>query len=183
MNANNTPPNVPNPDPSIITTSRQAEAVAVINARIDTVRDEIKGWVNALQLLLEEKIASAEDKTSNLDRVVQTRLAGSETALNAAMAAADKVTQKIEINFGAIMTEMKAGMTKQVDGLNEKIDDVKIRMSESGGRSQGTGQMIAWIIAGLAALAAISMFMIVLSRPPIQAGVIHGIGASFTPSP
>jgi hypothetical protein len=176
--ANDPPPNIPNPDPSIITTARLAEAVSVINFRMDTVREEIRRWVDSLQLLHEEKIKGAEDKTANLDRVVQTRLAGSETALNAAMAASDKVVAKIETGVGAIMNEMKASFTKQIDSLDEKIDDLKERMSESGGHKQGTSQMIAWIIAAIAALAAVAMFITVLSRPAPE---VHVTGSVAQP--
>src|ERR1700730_9614788 len=100
--------------------------------------EEAKGWVDSLQLLHEEKIKRSEDATSSLDRVVQTRLAGSETALNAAMAASDKVTQKIELNISSVLMELKAGFAKQIDSINEKIDDLKERMSESSGRAHGT---------------------------------------------
>jgi hypothetical protein len=179
-------PNIPSPDPSIITTERQAEVVDILNRRIDSVRDEIRGWVDALEILhekaifsgdnlLAEKIKGAEDKTANLDRVVQTRLAGSETALNAAMAAADKVTQEIKLNIGAVLNELKAGMTKQIESLNEKVEDLKKRVFESGGRTEGGGTrttMIIATIAGIAtvisALSAIVSVSVLLSRPSVE---------------
>lgn len=164
-NANRQPSNIPIPDPSIATA-----------AGLRALRDEVKGWVEALQILhekmiastdsiLNEKIKAAEAKTDNLDRVVQTRLAGSETALNAAMAAADKVTQKIETTSLAVLNELKAGMSKQIDLLNEKIEDLKKRVFESGGRAQGVGSMASMIISAVAALAAVVSVVIVLSRP------------------
>jgi uncharacterized protein with von Willebrand factor type A (vWA) domain len=167
--------NIPNPDPSLATNERLENARIEIRREMLSKHDEAKGWVDALQVLLErmiesnhrladQKIVSAEAATATLDRVVQTRLAGSETALNAAMAAADKVTQKIEINFVSVMNEMKAGMAKQLDGLNEKIDDLKERMSESGGRSSGVSHTASLIISLVSAVAAIGMFTIVLLR-------------------
>jgi hypothetical protein len=105
---------VPNPDPSLATNERLANAVQQINDRMERNRQETQGWVDTLQELLEEKINGAEDKTANLDRVVQTRLAGSETALNAAMAASDKVVAKIETGVGAIMNEMKASFQNKL---------------------------------------------------------------------
>jgi hypothetical protein len=158
------PSNIPIPDPSLATA-----------AGLKSLREEVKGWVDSLQViheraiqagddLLAEKIRGAEDKTANLDRVVQTRLAGSETALNAAMAAADKVTQEIKLNFGAIVNELKAGMTKQIDACNEKVEDLKKRVFESGGHSQGITQTATIIIAAVAALAAVVSVSIVISR-------------------
>jgi hypothetical protein len=183
------------PDPSLATNERLADAEKRLRIEISQLRTEVKGWVETLQLLLEqtikgekeltasrfsgycksldvaiasleEKIHGAEDKTASLDRVVQTRLAGSETALNAAMAAADKVTQKIEIGVGSVMAEMKQGFSKQIDSINEKIDDLKKRMFESGGRSEGQGHLVGWIFAAIAAFAAIGMFIVVFSREP-----------------
>jgi hypothetical protein len=160
-------PNIPNPDPSVVANERLAEAVKQLRSEIGGVRGESKGWINTLQLLLEEKIMSAEDKTASLDRVVQTRLAGSETALNAAMAASDKVVAKIEVGVSAVMTEMKAGFAKQIDSINEKIDDLKERMSESGGRSAGSSHMVSIIFAGVAAMGAVVSALVVVFRTPV----------------
>jgi hypothetical protein len=183
------PSNIPNPDPSLATNERLANAIDLLSSRMERNREEAKGWVDTLQELLEEKIRSAaaqtsnlslllaetrkileekihgsEDKTANLDRVVQTRLAGSETALNAAMAAADKVVSKIETGVGSIMAEMKTSFSKQIDSLNEKIEDLKKRVFESGGRDSGIGQTASMVIAGLASLAAIASVVIVLTK-------------------
>jgi hypothetical protein len=166
------------PDPSLATKEEIAVGRQQIEDLVRRNRDESKGWIDSLQTLLEEKIRGSEDKTANLDRVVQTRLGGSETALNAAMAAADKVTQEIKINFGGVMAEMRAGVAKQMESLSEKIDDLKERMSESGGHKQGTSQMIAWIIAAIAALAAVAMFVTVLSRPSPE---VHVTGSVAQP--
>jgi hypothetical protein len=174
------PSNIPIPDPSIATV-----------AGLSTLRSEVRSWVDSLQLLHEskidssvtlliEKISGAEDKTANLDRVVQTRLAGSETALNAAMAAADKVTQEIKLNFGAVVNELKSGMTKQIDACNEKIEDLKKRVFESGGRLESTKDhrdderhrsqnqiaMIAAAIAAIGILIALGGIIYTATRSP-----------------
>ncbi len=159
------PSNIPIPDPSLATA-----------AGLKELESKVRGWIDSLQLLeereriaagklFEEKIKSAEAQTGNLDRVVQTRLAGSETALNAAMAASDKVVQEIKLNFGAVINEMRVGITKQIENLDRTINDLKERVTESGGQSKGTNQMIAWLIAGLSAVAALASFiMIAVSR-------------------
>jgi hypothetical protein len=146
---------VPVPDPTLLTTAQLDREIRNLEAKIITRLDamdmaakilhedytriptELDRQIKHLRELLEEKIGGATEKTVSLDRVVQTRLAGSETALNAAMAAADKVTQKIEINFGAVMAEMKAGMTKQIDTIKESIDDLKGRLDRGEGISRG----------------------------------------------
>jgi hypothetical protein len=156
--------NIPNPDPSLATNQRLAEAMVQIRAEVIAIRAEAKSWIDNLQTLVESKIKSAEDATASLDRVVQTRLAGSETALNAAMAASDKVVAKIEIGVGSVMNEMKAGFSKQIDSMNDKIDDLKERMSESGGKDKGMGSAVVTGIAILAAVAAIGMFVLTFMR-------------------
>jgi hypothetical protein len=146
---------VPVPDPTLLTTAQLDREIRNLEAKVNTRLDamdmaakvlhddytriptELDRQIKHLRELLEEKIGGATEKTVSLDRVVQTRLAGSQTALNAAMAAADKVTQKIEINFGAVMAEMKAGMTKQIDTIKESIDDLKGRLDRGEGVSRG----------------------------------------------
>ena len=177
------------PDPSLATKEEIAQVRGLLEELCRRNREESKGWIDTLQRLLEEKISrntdrsantdvlitetrrlleekieGAEDKTANLDRVVQTRLAGSETALNAAMAASDKVVAKIETGVGSIMNEMKANFSKQIDALNDKIEDLKKRVFESGGHTQGTHQMVMMAIAGAAMLAAVVAVIISLSR-------------------
>jgi hypothetical protein len=167
------PSNIPIPDPSIATA-----------AGLRALRDEVRGWVDSLQVLHEEKIERAEDRTSSLDRVVQTRLAGSETALNAAMAAADKVTQKIEINFGAVMNEMKAGMTKQIDTIKETIDDLKGRLDRGEGISRGnfdtnstqrdtTRNILAFGSLVIAIIAAIIAIVVAITNHQSAPSVYH----------
>src|ERR1700730_15189160 len=143
MTAANLPSNIPNPDPSVVANERLQEAKLELRREMLAKHDEAKGWVDSLQLLHEEKIKRSEDATSSLDRVVQTRLAGSETALNAAMAAADKVTQKIELNFGNVLVEMKGGMNKKIDTIKESMDEIKGRLDRGEGISRISAEDIA----------------------------------------
>ena len=178
MTAANLPSNIPNPDPSVVANERLQEAKLELRREMLAKHEEAKGWVDSLQLLHEEKIKRSEDATSSLDRVVQTRLAGSETALNAAMAASDKVTQKIELNISSVLMELKSGFAKQIDSINEKIEDLKKRSFESGGRTSGVTSTISLIISGLSAVAAIVSVVVVLSRP--MAVDIHGTAPSHS---
>ncbi len=191
------PSNIPNPDPSVVANERLAESNKLLRAELAGLRAEVKNWVDTLQTLLEqsisgnaaltlsqfagfqhalntaivsieEKIHSSEDKTASLDRVVQTRLAGSETALNAAMAASDKVVAKIETGVGAVMSEMKQGFSKQLDSLKDNIDELKKRIFESGGRSEGMGHLLASgvsiVVAVTGVIAVIVSVVIFMSR-------------------
>jgi hypothetical protein len=191
----NLPSNIPNPDPSVVANERLAEALKLVYQRINDIREEVKYWVESLQKLLEEQISRTGDATASLDRVVQTRLAGSETALNAAMAAADKVTQKIELNFGNVLVEMKGGMTKQIDTIKESMDEIKGRLDRGEGvlrssaddvatrraersDSHGSNQnFIAMVAAGIGAagvLIALGGIMYTATRPtPLAPAVVY----------
>ena|ERR1019366_787599 len=87
--------------------------------------------------------------------IIKARLDGNDTALVAALAAAGKAAEKQTENFTAILDESKRGSTKQIDALNEKIDDLKERMSVGDGRNNGISSSVAMVIAVIATAAAV----------------------------
>lgn len=153
----NSPLNIPNPDPSVIANERLKEALVLVNTTMARNHVETRGWVDSLQILQESNLRGAV-------KILETRLNGNDTALVAALQAQKEAAQKQTDSFAAILSESKSGSTKQIDGLNEKIDDLKERMSESGGKSQGIGQALTMIIAAIAMVAAVTSVSVVLFR-------------------
>lgn len=163
------PLNIPNPDPSIIATERLAEALVVVNAKMDENQNKNRGWIDSLQMLLENKVDSGDrlllEKIVGGLENIKTRLDGNDTALVAALKAQKEEAAKQTENFKEVLGESKKGTEKQIDSLNEKIEDLKKRVFESGGKAEGMGHSATLIVAMIAAAAAIGMFILVLSRP------------------
>lgn len=151
------PSNIPIPDPSIATT-----------AGLTTLRVEVKGWIDSLKDNHEQKIDHVRDllveKIEGAKENIGTRLDGNDTALVAALKAQKEEAAKQTENFKEVLGESKKGTEKQIDSLNDKIEDLKKRVFESGGRTQGIGSMVSMIISALAALAAVGSLIIVIAK-------------------
>lgn len=129
---------VPVPDPTKLTT----DAVALARAEIEKLFD-VK--LDGMRDVLEEKFTG-----------VKTEFTMRDIALAAAFKAAEAaVKQQNESNTLAID---KAGtaFTKQIDGLDEKIADLKERVSELSGRNwAAVGGYIIGAVGVIAAIAAV----------------------------
>jgi hypothetical protein len=163
------PLNIPNPDPSVVASERLAEAKRELQVEIKGLREETKGWVEALQILEERELNNLKsflvEKIDGGLRNIGTRLDGNDTALVAALKNQKEETEKQTLNFKEIISESKKGTEKQIDSLNEKIEDLKKRTFESGGKSQGIGLMITLFVAAVAAIGTIGNFLYIASRP------------------
>jgi hypothetical protein len=137
------------PDPTLATNERLEAARLQLEQLISRNREEAKGWVNSLQVLLEKSLAG-EIKN------IETRLSGGDIALTAAMRAADAKAEQQAQNFSAILSEAKVSISKQLDNLNEKIDGLKTSVSTGGGHQQGASHGMALIISLFALAAAVA---------------------------
>jgi len=140
----------PRPDPTILTTTQ-------LLREVDALRTLVRGWVDALQVLMESQIKGAVEN-------IVTRLNGNDTALVAALQAQKEAAAKQTENFTAILNESKLGVAKQVDAMNEKIDDLKERLSEQGGKSSGISSTVTMVIAITAAMASVIAVVLSFSR-------------------
>lgn len=133
MTSGSLPSNIPNPDPSVVANERLAEAKIELRREMASNRNEAKGWIEALQVLLEGRIGSLSgfliEKIEGGLRNIGTRLDGNDTALVAALKAQKEEAAKQTENFKEVLGESKKGTEKQFDSLNEKIDDVKDRLN------------------------------------------------------
>jgi hypothetical protein len=114
--------NIPVPDPSIITTERLAG-----------LADELRREMAALRDVLTGKIERSEGQLSSLKELhaekfdsVQKRLDDSKTALDAAFLAQKGNAEKTEIS-----------LTKQIDFMGDRINEVKERLDRGEGVSSG----------------------------------------------
>src|ERR1700724_4526855 len=132
--------NIPIPDPSIATV-----------AGLRTLREEVKGWIESLQILHERAIASGDklllEKIVGGFENINTRLTGNDTALIAALKAQKEDAANQAATFKEVLAEFKRSTETQFSAASEKIDDLKKRMFESGGKAGGIGSMVRMIIS------------------------------------
>lgn len=133
MTNQNLPSNIPNPDPSVVANERLEEAKGTLRREMAVNRNESKGWVEALQILMERDQGSLKnfmvEKIEGGLRNVGTRLDGNDTALVAALKAQKEEAANQTGAFKEILAEFKRGMEKQFDSLNEKIDELRTRLN------------------------------------------------------
>jgi len=131
---------VPVPDPTKLTT----DAVALLKVEILNIM-EIK--LDGLKDLFNEKFKG-----------VATEFTMRDIALAAAFKAAEAaVKQQNESNTLAI-DKASTATTKQIDSLNEKIEDNKTRISEIAGRNWST--VGAYIVGALGIIAVVTTLLI-----------------------
>jgi polyhydroxyalkanoate synthesis regulator phasin len=144
-------------DPSLATNERLADSQS--QSRLET-----RGWVDALQVLLEEKVDGIfrflVEKIDGGLLNITTRLNGNDTALVAALQAQKEAAAEQTKNFSNILDESKKGMTKQIDALSDKIDDLKERVNVTGGQTAGVSHTLLMIIAIVGALTGIGSLVI-----------------------
>jgi hypothetical protein len=123
----------PDPDPTLLTTEQLLRAIA-------SLRLESKGWVDALQLLLEAKIAGKDHyydekftsiQTQFQERDIRTDQTASQVklAVDAALQAQKEAAGEQAKSFSAATTKSETAMNRQIEGLDGKITDVKDRLN------------------------------------------------------
>lgn len=125
----------PDPDPTLLTTEQLLRAIS-------SLRSEAKDWVDALQLLLEAKIAGKDNfyaekfasiQTQFQERDVRTDQTASQVklAVDAALQAQKEAAGEQAKSFSAATTKSETAMNRQIEGLDGKITDVKDRLNPS----------------------------------------------------
>lgn len=135
---------VPVPDPTTLT-------AAAVSAAKDEIEKLFEVKLGGLRELIEEKFTG-----------VKTEFTMRDIALAAAFKAAEAaVKQQNESNTLAID---KAGtaFTKQIDGLDEKIADLKERVSEHAGKNWAA--VGGYIVGAVGVVAAVSAVVVALVR-------------------
>jgi hypothetical protein len=132
----------------------------LIFGRLDTVDVKFDG----VQTQIIERDASVE-KTAR----------DTKTAVDAALAAAKELSNKQADSFALSIGKSETTTTKQIDQLgviiqqntkasDEKIGDIKDRLTRIEGTGKGRGDMLGWVVAGISTLAAIVSIVFALTR-------------------
>jgi hypothetical protein len=154
------------------------KAVATLQALHEAKFSEVSTTIRGLNVLIDEKFLLR-------DKGVKETADLTSTALQAALAAAEKSAQKTSDSFIVSASKTEATFTKIQDAqaaavsalssaLNDKMQDQKERITAIEARSGGMGSLWGWIVGGVGLL--ISFLMAALT-------VFAFLHSSGTPAP
>jgi hypothetical protein len=160
----------PDPDPTLLTTQALFHEIGSLKELLDTRFSATENSIGLLQEIIKNIPVVIDEKVTNLKELTEEKFGGIATrfaetrylteqtsrndklALDAALQAQkeDVGKQNDSNNASILKTEML--FTKQIDGLNDKIDDIKSRFiandSQLKGKSEGIGMIGALILGG-----------------------------------
>ena len=122
---------------------------AITREAIGQLHNLIESELSKLRSIMDEKFAGVDSQFKERDTRTDQRASDTKLAVDAAFAAAKEATAKIE-----------AGFTKQIDGMadvnrgtaknaEDKIADLKDRITSLESRGNGMAQFAGWIFAGV----------------------------------
>lgn len=182
----------PDPDPTVLTTAQSEKGLLalreIIEARLDGMdklivlvqmatagrQADIDAGIANLQKLLEEKIRSISTQLAERDTRTEQTARDSKVAVDAAFSAAKEAVGEQNKSSALAIAKSEAATTKQIDqigiiittmtaGLNDKIDDIKTRLTAIEGRSAGIGTSWGVAVGGFGLLiAAVSVIVAVV---------------------
>jgi predicted transcriptional regulator len=153
------PGNIPNPDPSILTTAQllrelanQKElvdaTVGPIISRLDVMDRSIDSKVTHLRELHDEKFVSIDKQFDERDVRTDLLATGTKIAVDAALQAAKEAVGEQNKSSALAIAKSETATTKQIDQLqtliqtnndatNDKINDIKARLDRGEGGKTG----------------------------------------------
>lgn len=174
----------PIPDPTILTTqqllrevgslrdiieARQAgvdKEIGLINGRLDGRQNAIKEEVTHLQHLQDEKFHSIVVQFAERDTRTEQTSKDSKVAVDAALQAAKEAVAEQNKSSSLAIYKSEMATAKQIDqigvtiqamatNLNDKIDDMKSRITVTEGKGAGMASLWGWIVGAVGVVAAI----------------------------
>ena len=134
-------------DPTALTNAAVAQARTEIEKLFDT---KLSGFQN----LVEEKFVG-----------VKTEFTMRDIALSAAFKAAEAAVSQQNASNTVAIDKSGEGFTKQIDSLDEKIDDLKTRLGSLEGRGAGHGDVWGYVIgAAGVVIAVVAVIALVLKH-------------------
>jgi DNA anti-recombination protein RmuC len=154
------------------------KAVTVAHENLVRVPTEVDKAIGHLREVMLEKFATMSERFTNIQtqfderdvRVEQTAK-DTKTAVDAALAAQEKSAGKQADSFALSIGKSETATTKQIDQLvqliqqdrkatDDKVADIKDRLTRIEGTGQGRTDMWGWILAGVVALVAVAGFVL-----------------------
>lgn len=173
----------PDPDPTLLTTQAllreigslkelfdtrfgaTEHSIDLIRVRIETVITIIDEKIEHLKALTDEKFNGIGTRFAEARYLTEQTSRNDKIALDAALQAQKEDVSKQNDSNNASIFKSEVLFTKQIDGLNDKIDDIKSRFiagdSNMKGKTEGIGMIGAvavgasFIISSLVSVAAL----------------------------
>jgi hypothetical protein len=204
---------IPVPDPSELTTAQADKGLRclreVVEAELDGIRVQIEAVkknadqrpseidlrVDHLKSLHDEKFKSIETQFRERDTRTEQTQKDSKVAVDAALQAAKEAVGEQNKSSALAIAKSEAATTKQIDqiltiiqattgGTNDKIDDIKSRLTLIEGHSRGASDGVGWIIGGIGALVGIgSLIVLFMSRPAATVAPVAAPQVIYVPAP
>lgn len=140
------------------------KAIRLLQAISDRVPSDVDSKVAHLRTLHEEKFHSIDIQFKERDERVEQTAKDTKTAVDAALAAQEKSAGKQADTFALSIGKSENATTKQIDALDEKLNDMKERVTRIEGAGKGRGDAVGWIVAAISALAAVFSIVFALTR-------------------
>ena len=169
----------PVPDPTVLTTQQLMRELGALKEIMTTRMD---GYDRAIALLqafadrqptiaevvakFEEKFIGIQTQFKERDQRVEQAAKESKVAVDAAFASQKEAVSEQNKSAAAAIAKSEAATTKQIDAIglllqanaksaDEKVDDIKTRLTSIEGRGQAYSQGFGWIATGVGIVAAV----------------------------
>ena len=183
----------PIPDPTLLTTQQlhreilglrevietrligMDKAIELIQTAADKVPSKMDIAITQLRELQDEKFNSIQVQFKERDTRTEQTSRDSKVAVDAALQAAKEAVGEQNKSNALAIAKSEAAFTKQIDstgtlittttnGINDKIDDIKERLTLVEGHAKGAGDTWGWIFGGVGLLLAIISMIIMAAR-------------------
>jgi hypothetical protein len=169
----------PIPDPTVLTTQQLLRELAALKEVINTRMDGYDRAIELLQAFADrqptiaevvaqflEKFRGIETQFKERDLRTEQTAKESKVAVDAAFSAQKEAVSEQNKSGAAAIAKSEAATTKQLDAItlllqankqaaDEKIDDIKSRLTSIEGRGQAYSQGFGWIVSAVGVVSAV----------------------------
>lgn len=172
----------PVPDPTVLTTQQLIREIAavreIIEARLVGIDGQLerleehlddqqcltRAEVAHLQKLHDEKFKSISVQFAERDTRTEQTSKDNKVAIDAALQAQKEAVGKSEVSFTKQIDQLEGGIKTLKEGLDDKIDDVRTRITTVESRAKGIGDSWGWFVGGIGLLAGVVPVIMLLMR-------------------
>jgi uncharacterized coiled-coil protein SlyX len=184
---------LPRPDPSVLTTenlrhentalrelletriSGLEKEISIFNETITRVLTDVTNQIMHLKALHEEKFRAVQTQFGERDTRTDKTAEMSQKAIDAALQAAKEAVGAQNASSALAIAKSESATQKQIDAqaaligtataaIESKISDMKERITENGGRSQGRSDVVGWIVAAISLAACVVLAVMAVKR-------------------